>query len=99
MTGDVSTRFFPGDLEGLRCFYYAALYRSFTRCAEHLLASQPTVSKHVKSLENIVGAPLFHRSRRGATLTDAGQSLFELVEPIVTAVDALPSQMHERFFE
>ena len=96
MTFDASTRFFPGDLEQLRCFYYAALYRSFTRCAEHLLASQPTVSKHIKALEGVVGAPLFLRSRRGATLTEAGQSLFELVEPIVTAVDALPSQMHER---
>jgi DNA-binding transcriptional LysR family regulator len=57
-------RFFQGDLQQLRCFYCAAVHRSFTRAAEELATGQPSVSNHIRQLEGVVGMPLFDRHRR-----------------------------------
>lgn len=96
---NVSSRpgsFFEGDLQQLRCFYYAATYRSFTRAAEHLSTGQPSVSNHIKLLERLLGVTLFHRHRRGVALTDEGQVLFDLVSPLVEGVDRLADELDER---
>lgn len=86
---------FPGEVGQLRSFYYAAVHRSFTRAAKQLMTTQPSVSSHVKALESLVGARLFVRHARGAVLTEAGQALFELVEPLVVGIDQLQSRFAE----
>jgi DNA-binding transcriptional LysR family regulator len=88
--------FFEGDLEQLRCFYYAALYRSFTRAAERLSTGQPTVSNRIKQLERLLGTRLFRRERRGVTLTEDGQSLLELTAAIVEGADGLTAELARR---
>ncbi len=90
------SQFFPGDLAQLRSFYYAAVYRSFTRAAEQLLTTQPSISTHIKSLEQLMGRPLFLRHARGATLTEAGEALFDLVEPLVEGIDQLQGSLSDR---
>ncbi len=90
------SRFFEGDLQQLRCFYYAATFRSFTRAAEKLSTGQPSVSNHIKLLERLLGVTLFHRHRRGVTLTDEGGILLELVSPLVEGIDRLEGEMGER---
>jgi len=92
----VAARFFEGDLQQLRCFYYAATFHSFTRAAEQLATGQPSVSNHIKLLERLVGATLFRRHRRGATLTEEGAVLFELVAPLVEGIDRLAEELNER---
>ncbi len=100
MAGNVSLpvagRFFQGDLQQLRCFYYAGTYRSFTRAAEELATGQPSVSNHIKQLERLLGTVLFQRQRRGVELTAAGRALMELAGPLVEAADRLPQELAER---
>src|SRR5262245_4115971 len=49
----------------------------FTRAAEALHVSQPSLSQSVKALEAELGVELFHRTPRGAVLTAAGEALVE----------------------
>ncbi len=48
-------------------------YGSFTRAAEALYVSQPTLSQQIKHLEELLGAPLLDRSGRTVRLTNAGE--------------------------
>src|SRR5580765_378935 len=63
----------------LRAFAAVAREGSFSRAAERLYVSQPSISKHVASLETELGAQLVVRDRRGATLTPAGDVLADYV--------------------
>ncbi len=40
------------SLDYYRIFYYVAKYRNFTRAADVLLTSQPTVTRTIKNLES-----------------------------------------------
>jgi DNA-binding transcriptional LysR family regulator len=59
----------------LRALVEVAATGSFTRAAESLGVSQPTVSGAIAALEGRVGVPLLVRTRRGVTLTAAGRAL------------------------
>jgi len=50
--------------------------QSFTRAARQLYMSQPAISFQIKSLEESLGATLFLRGDKKATLTEAGQMLY-----------------------
>ncbi len=63
-----------------RIFYHVAKYRSFTRAAEILHSNQPNVSRTIRSLEDELGVPLFHRSSRGVRLTPEGEELFTHIQ-------------------
>jgi len=63
------------DLSKLETFLIAAEYLSFSEAARHLHLSQPTVSHHIKTLEDDLGALLFQRPGRGLHLTEAGRLL------------------------
>ena len=60
---------------GLRAFHAVAEQHSFTRAAERLEVSQPTVSEQVKSLESTYRVRLFERRGRQVALTDTGRRL------------------------
>lgn len=63
------------DLRRLEIFAKVAELGSFSRAAEALFLTQPTVSEHVRALEEELGVPLLDRLGRGATPTRAGQIL------------------------
>lgn len=65
------------DLRALRYFVEVVRQNGFTRAAEVLHVTQPTISKMVKSLEDELGGPLLLREGRGVQLTDAGRVVFE----------------------
>ena len=50
-----------------------AEYGSYTRAAEALHVSQPTLSQQIKQLEKVLQSTLLDRSRRSVRLTDAGE--------------------------
>ena len=63
------------DLRRLEIFAKVAELGSFSRAAEALFLTQPTVSEHVRALEDELGLPLLDRLGRGTTPTRAGQLL------------------------
>src|SRR5690349_1725269 len=63
------------DLRRLEVFAKVAELGSFSRAAEALFLTQPTISEHVRGLEDELGVQLLDRLGRGATPTRAGQLL------------------------
>jgi LysR family glycine cleavage system transcriptional activator len=61
-------------LNALRAFEAAARHLSFTKAAEELNVTPGAVSHQVKSLEEMLNVPLFHRLTRSLRLTVAGQA-------------------------
>lgn len=57
----------------LRYLMAVAEYQSFTRAAEALYVSQPTLSQQIKQLEDLLEAQLLDRSGRTVRLTAAGE--------------------------
>jgi len=62
----------------LRSFHAVATHGSFTRAAEMLNITQPTLSGQVKDLEERYGTKLFLRLGRRIELTDIGKSAFNI---------------------
>ncbi len=62
-------------LNALRTFEAVASRMSFSKGAEALNVSPAAVSSQIRSLEDRLGQPLFHRQGRNITLTAAGQTL------------------------
>ncbi|MBW4489262.1 MAG: LysR family transcriptional regulator [Trichocoleus desertorum ATA4-8-CV12] len=62
-------------LHQLQVFEAAARHCSFTRAAEELFLTQPTISMQVKQLSQAIGLPLFEQVGKRLFLTDAGQEL------------------------
>lgn len=67
----------------LRYFTTAARLLHFSRAAERLYISQPSLSLQIARLEAELGTPLFHRQGRRVTLTEAGAALLPLAERIL----------------
>ena len=65
------------DLRALRYFIEVVRQNGFTRAAEALYVTQPTISKMVKQLEDELGGPLLLREGRRVQLTDAGQVVYD----------------------
>ncbi|QYD67050.1 transcriptional regulator GcvA [Paraburkholderia edwinii] len=59
-------------LQTLRAFEATARLLSMTLAAEELHVTHGAVSRHIKTLENHLGVPLFRRLTRRIVLTDAG---------------------------
>ena len=73
-------------LRHLRTFVEIARHGALKPAAEALNMTQPAVSKVLKDLEEIVGFHLVERSRRGASLTEAGEVLLQFAEQSLIAL-------------
>ena len=71
----------------LRTFLTVATGLSFTRAAEQLGLSQPTVSQHVRRLEEACKRQLLRRDTRTVELTDNGQAMAGFARTILAAND------------
>jgi LysR family transcriptional regulator, low CO2-responsive transcriptional regulator len=69
-------------LHQLKVFEAVARHNSFTRAAEELFLTQPTVSMQVKQLSKAVGLPLFEQIGKRLYLTEAGKELYETCQDI-----------------
>jgi DNA-binding transcriptional LysR family regulator len=77
------------EIRELKSFAAAARLRSVSRAAEQLQLGQPTVTTHIKKLENELGVSLFDRVKRPIQLTLAGETLAQLVTPLIEGIDSL----------
>lgn len=71
------------DAHQLNIFLVAAETLNFTQAAQLLHMSQPSVSQHIKSLEQHFDIALFERTGRQLQLSDAGESLLPLAREMV----------------
>lgn len=81
------------ELKFLEIFCKVVEERSFSKAAEKLLLTQPTISSHIKTLEDEVGIRLLDRLGRDVVPTKAGEVLYRYAREIIknkeNAVQAL----------
>ena len=75
------------DLRLLEYFLAVARTGNITRAAEQLHVTQPTVSRQLAELEEMLGSPLLIRGKRQVTLTEAGVLFQQRAEEIITLLD------------
>ncbi len=73
-------------LNALRVFEVATRQGSFTRAAIELRVTQAAVSHQIARLEDLLGAPLFHRTSGGLVATDEALQLFPVVEQALDGI-------------
>jgi LysR family cyn operon transcriptional activator len=76
------------ELRHLRYFLAVANTRSFTRAAERMHVTQPTLSHQIKQLEQMVGTMLFDRSTKEVELTAAGLLFKPYCERILKEIES-----------
>jgi DNA-binding transcriptional LysR family regulator len=72
------------DFRHLETFCRVAALRSFSRAADDLFLTQPTVSGHILSLERSLSLRLFDRTGREVRLTKAGEMFLQYASKILT---------------
>ena len=83
------------ELRQLRYFSAIAKHGSFSKAAEQVFVAQSALSHQLAQLESELGARLFHRSRRGVVLTEAGRVFLAHATAILRQVeDARASVMN-----
>ena len=68
----------------IRVFRAAAQHLNFSRAAEELLLTQPAVTQQIKTLEEEIGSPLFHRGGGRISLTPGGEALLPYADRLKT---------------
>ncbi len=71
------------DLGQIEAFVQVSARNSFSRAAEALQLTQPSITARIQSLEREVGEELFERGGRGVRLTDAGLAFLPHAERIL----------------
>ena len=78
----------PLDMNWLEDFCSLAETGSFSRAAQARVIAQPAFSRHIRALEEWVGADLFDRSTHPTELTAAGQKFLPLVRQVMADLEA-----------
>ena len=71
------------DYHKLKIFKTVADLKSFSKAAEVLFLTQPTVTLQIKKLENYLGVTLLKRDKSGISLTEEGKLLYEYANKII----------------
>jgi DNA-binding transcriptional LysR family regulator len=74
-------------LTGIQIFARAVETGSFSKAARDLNLTQPTVTKHVASLERKLGARLLNRNTRGISVTEIGALYYEKCKAILRELE------------
>lgn len=72
------------DIRQLEAFVYTVKYQSFSQAAQKLYLSQPTVSAHIRSLEQEFHTQLLKRTTKTLSVTPAGMKLYQYASEILT---------------
>ncbi len=83
------------EIGRLEAFVRVAQLRSFSKAAEAIYLTQPTVTARIQALERELGEPMFERMGRSIRLTDAGAAFLphaqRALQALVEGRDALVS--------
>ena len=80
------------DFKQLRSFISVVRCRSFTEAAEELGISQPTISTHIRILEEELNSRLIVRTAKSFEVTPRGMELFECAQNILKLRDDMVSR-------
>lgn len=75
------------NYELYKVFYQVAVQLNFSAAAKNLFISQSAVSQNIKNLEKELETELFIRSTKNVQLTEAGEILFEHIEPAFNLIE------------
>lgn len=87
------------DLKQLQYFLAVAKHLNFSKAAESLYISQPTLSYQIAELERELGVALFVRDRRKVFLTPAGGALIPLADKTLNSAQAIREMARRGFPE
>lgn len=90
MWGDIAV-----DFKQLQYFLAVVEQMNFSKAAEKLHISQPSLSNAIKKLEQEIGSPLLERNTRNLQLTEAGELLYERANVILKNMEVLKIEMDE----
>lgn len=82
-------------LRHIRYFLAVAEHRNFTRAAEALHVSQPTLSQQIRQLEDTLRVQLLDRSGRTIQLTDAGAAYVRYAQRALQDLEAGKRAIHD----
>lgn len=89
------------ELGQLEALVQVAAHRSFSKAAEVLFLTQPSVTARIQALEKELNEDLFERTGRAVRLTDAGMAFLPYAERVLKTVqegrDALDALRHGEF--
>lgn len=83
-------------LNALRAFEAAGRHESFSGAADELGVSHSAISKHVRGLEDRLGAQLFSDLPRGVALTEKGRRYLEAVTPALDRIAEATEEFRDR---
>ena len=75
------------DFRQIEAFVYVVRHKSFSRAADAIFLTQPTVSAHINSLEKELGAKLVDRSDKAIEPTEAGRLFYEYAVNLINTRD------------
>ena len=79
------------ELREIISFYHVARLRSVSKAARRLELGQPTVTTHLRKLEDEFNITLFDRIKRPIQVTSEGVVFLDLITPIVNSVLSISS--------
>ncbi len=82
-------------LRHVRYLLAVAEHKSFTRAADALHVSQPTLSQQIRQFEEFLGAQLLDRSGRNVRLTDAGEAYLGYARNAIASFEAGQRAIHD----
>ena len=74
-------------IQQLKSLVNLAEERSFSRAAKKMHLTQPSLTKHIKNLEEQLGTQIVNRSNRELSLTDEGRVLYESAKRIFSLLN------------
>jgi len=77
----------------IQAFVRVAESQSFANAARQLGVTPSVITNRIKQLETFIETPLFHRSTRTVTLSEAGTKFFEECADLITQIDSVTDRM------
>ena len=77
------------EFKQLEAFVAVVEYNSFSEAAKHLYLTQPTISSHIRSLEQELNSKLILRTTKKLTVTARGQQLYDCAVNILNMRNTL----------
>lgn len=81
------------DFKQIEAFIYVVRHKSFSKAADAVYLTQPTISAHISSLESEIGTKLIDRSAKNILPTEAGKIFFEYALNLMNTRDAAVSSL------